>query len=354
MAGVPAATPYALRATRPRTRAVQRLARRCPPLGLDAVLADLDRTARPCAVPGEAAGKGFTWEPGDADDAGWFPQGIACLRGGSVLLVSWYAKRRRLRRERARISVVDRSDPAAPRYRHVELVVPRRRFGVLTLGAVPVHAGGIAVSGDLLLVADTLSGVRVFRLADLARAPAPGRWGVLDRLRGLAPRDADHVLPQLVACRMPLHARRRRLRWSFLSVTAAEGGPQLVVGEYRRRGSSPRLARYPLDRSTGLPAVDGRGRCAPLEVHDDQPVRMQGVAVHGGTWFASASTGEGNAGDLHVGAPGAWRRHRGVLPTGPEDLDWSRPGEELWCVSEWPGRRWVFPIAVGRWRPAGA
>ena len=76
---------------------------------------------------------------------------------------------------------------------------------------------------------------------------------------------------------------------------------------------------------------------------------MQGVAVHGSTWYVSASSGEGNPGDLHVGVPGRMHRHRGVLPTGPEDVDWSRPGEELWCLTEWPGRRWVFPIDVRRW-----
>ena len=76
---------------------------------------------------------------------------------------------------------------------------------------------------------------------------------------------------------------------------------------------------------------------------------MQGVAVHDSTWFVTASTGEGEPGDLHVGAPGAWRRHRGVLPTGPEDVDWSRPGEELWCVTEWPGRRWVLRVDATRW-----
>jgi hypothetical protein len=74
------------------------------------------------------------------------------------------------------------------------------------------------------------------------------------------------------------------------------------------------------------------------------------VAVHGSAWWLTASAGEGVPGDLYVGAPGAWSRHRGVLPTGPEDLDWSRPGEELWCASEWPGRRWVFPVAAGRWQ----
>ena len=349
--------PFALRVTRRRTRAVDRLGRRFPRVGLDGVLADLDRTATPCAVPGEAAGEGFTWEERDREDRSWFPQGVASVRDGSVLLVSWYGRRRRLRTEGARVTVVDRSDPAAPRYRHVLLVAPRRWLGVLTVRPVPVHAGGIAVSGDLLLVADTLFGLRVFALADLMRVPAATGEGLrhrlrtaLRRVRGLQRPGADAVLPQLLACRTPLRAGARRLRWSFVSVAAGTEGSSLVVGEYRRAGSSPRLARYPLDDRTGLPALDARGRCAPLEVHEDQPVRMQGVALHGGTWFATASTGEGNPGDLHVGAPGAWHRHRGVLPTGPEDLTWSRPGEELWCVSEWPGRRWVFPVEAGRWR----
>jgi hypothetical protein len=79
---------------------------------------------------------------------------------------------------------------------------------------------------------------------------------------------------------------------------------------------------------------------------------MQGVAVHGSTWVLSSSTGEGNPGDLYVGAPGRFRRHRGVLPPGPEDLDWARPGEQLWCATEWPGRRWLFTVELpGRGAP---
>ncbi len=139
------------------------------------------------------------------------------------------------------------------------------------------------------------------------------------------------------------------LRWSFLSVGQVEGRLSLVVGEYGRKGTSPRLARYPLDPATGLPELDADGLCAPLEVHTGQPHRMQGVAVDGATWWVSASSGEGNPGDLHVGAPGRFRRHKGVLPPGPEDLEWSRPGEQLWCVSEWPGARYVFPVEARRW-----
>ncbi len=327
-----------LRATGRRERRVERLSRRLLRTGFDGLLDDLDRVATPCAVPGRAAGDGFTWEPRDADDRWWWPQGVAATRSGRVLVVSWYAKRQRGRTQGSRISVVDRTDPDHPRYRHVLLVTARRR-PLVSVGAVPVHAGGIAVLGDLLYVADTLAGVRVFRLSDVLRT-RPGRTA----------RGYEHVLPQALALRVPLLSGTARLRYSFLSVGQVEGRLSLVAGEYRRAGAgSPRLVRYLLDPATGLPAFGADGRCPPVEVHEGQPPRMQGAAVHGSTWYVTASAGADRAGDLHVGAPGAFRRHRGVLPAGPEDLDWSRPGQELWCATEHPGRRWVFPVDAGRW-----
>ena len=353
---------YALRATRPRQQLVDDLGRRLQRVGLDGVLADLDRAGTACAVPGDAAGDGLTWEQGDRDDPRWWPQGVASVREGSVLLVSWYAKRRWLvRTQGSRLTVVDRTDPQHPRYRHVLLAVPRRGLGGASLGTVPVHAGGIAVRGDLLYVADTLFGVRVFRLADVVRIPrrrldAALPWAAAGtRTLGRRPTGGftaygyDYVLPQLRRLRVPRTAGRQRLWWSFLSVGDVDGQLSLVAGEYGRNGTAPRLVRYPLDAGTGLPLVGADGQCAPLEVHERQPHRMQGVAVDGSTWYVSASAGEDRHGDLHVGAPGRFQRHRGVLPPGPEDLDWSHPGQELWCVTEWPGRRWVFPIDVTRW-----
>lgn len=303
-------------------------------MGLADVLSDLDRTGTATEVPGDAAGRGFAWEPRDDGDARWWPQGVACLQGEDVLLVSWYAKRRGLDPvPGARVSVVDRSDPERPRYRHVLLVSPRRPL-LPGLGAVRVHAGGIAVLGGLLYVADTFAGVRIFRLDDVLRAARP--------------EGPEYVLPQWRRLRVPRHLGPH-LRYSFLSVGQVEGRLSLVVGEYRRAGSTPRLVRYPLDPATGLPQFDDDGWCPPLEVHGQQPPRMQGVAVDRTTWYVSASSGRGRPGDLHVGVPGAFRRHRGVLPTAPEDLDWSVPGRRLWCASEWPGSRWVFPVDAEGW-----
>ena len=337
-----AGTPYALVATRSRAGVVGRwTARRCR-AGLDGVLADLDRAGEPCPVPGEAAGNGFTWDAVDRDDPNWWPQGVASVRSGDVLIVSWYAKGRGPGGAGGtRISVVDLTDRDHPRYRHVLLLAPRRLPWFPTMGTVRVHAGGIAVCGDLLYVADTVLGVRIFHLGDVTRVHRSRRSG------------HTYVLPQLTTFRVPLGSGRGRLRHSFLSTGDVAGRPNLVVGEYRRKGGSPRLARYPLDPGTCLPAVDDSGRVAPLAVHERQPDRMQGAAVHGSSWWVTASAGEGVAGDLYVGSPGEWVRHRGVLPTGPEDLGWSRPGEELWCVSEWPGRRWVFTVDTRRRPGAG-
>ncbi|MGQ7296903.1 hypothetical protein [Quadrisphaera sp. KR29] len=307
-------------------------------------------------LPGDLTGDGLTWAADDAADSTWWPQGVAALEGGRVLLVGWYERptgpwwRRRV--PRSRVSVLDRSDPARPRYAHVELVVGHHRpLGWLRpLGAVPVHAGGLAVvappgGSRLLLVADTLFGLRVFALDDLRRAPtAPGgapRW----------------VLPQRRAVRAPLLRAglgASRFRFSFTGAghLGAEG-PVLVSGEYRRAGQrgpggAPRLVAHRLDPRTGLPLG------APLAVHPDQPPRMQGVALlppaapgAGPTWVVSASAGHERCGDLHVGAPGAWRTHRGALPPGCEDLDPADPADPrsvLWGASEHPGRRWVFPV----------
>ena len=357
MSAMGAASPFALAPTGLRAHLVDRLGERLRRAGLDGVLGQLDRVAERCQVPGEAAGEGFTWDDVDRSDPSWWPQGVAALDSGNVLLVSWYAKRGRfLRTPGSRISVVDRTRPGDPRYGHVLLVVPRRPLGVLLMGRVRVHAGGIAVHGGHLYVADTLFGVRVFRLHDLmqVRRPEPRRprMGVLRRSAGggFGRHGCDHVLPQLMAFRVPLRRGARRFRYSFLSIGDVAGRPNLVVGEYRRKAEGPpRLARYPLDPRTGLPVVGDQGRCAPVEVYEGQPSRMQGAAVHDSTWFVTASAGEGVDGDLYVGAPDRWHRHRGVLPSGPEALAWSRPGEELWCLSEAPGRRWVFPIATTAW-----
>jgi hypothetical protein len=252
------------------------------------VLTDLDRTGSGCDVPGEAAGRGFTWDEQDRSDPRWYPQGVASLRSGPLLLVSWYAVRRLGWTRGSRLTVVDRSDPERPRYRHVLLVEPRR---LRTFGRVPVHAGGIAVLGDLLYVADTRAGVRVFRLQDVLHLP-PRPLDALLPWAGAGTRTLGrrltgghtaygfpYVLPQLLRLRLSPEPGGRPLRYSFVFVGPVDGpalpggrrvrpqGQQPAVGAVRRRrrdrpaGPQPvRALRAAGGPPAGAAADAGRGR----------------------------------------------------------------------------------------------
>ncbi|GAA1735552.1 hypothetical protein [Aeromicrobium alkaliterrae] len=327
------------------------LASRARRVGIDGVLGRLDRVGSWTSVPGEAAEDGLTWDERDAQTRRWFPQGITTrfdptgddADGRRVLLTSWYGHGALgYAVLGSRISVVDLAAEDAPRYAHVRLVDERRVAGLRGLTRVPVHAGGLAWYGPHLFVAASGGGLRVFRVADVERLRLrSGSW-----LRG---RGTRHVLPQAGAYASE-QDEGPRMTYSFLSVERGVDVDHLVAGEYGRkdRTGRHRLLRFALDRETGLLATDADGRAHPVEAGEGVP-RMQGATVVDGTWFVTASAGEGNPGDLWVGRPGALERHRGVLPTGPEDIT-SWPGtDRLWSLTEWPGRRWVYAVDAGAW-----
>ncbi|EFQ82203.1 hypothetical protein HMPREF0063_12727 [Aeromicrobium marinum DSM 15272] len=319
-------------------------------VGLRGVLGDLHRRATPTDVPGRAAGTGLTWEARDRASTRWYPQGITTSAdaygpdsGGqgtfddrSVVVTSWYARgfvgRVFLG---SRLSVLDVTDPDV-RYRHVLLVEPRRLGPVRWLHPVRVHAGGIVWYGDHLFVAGSASGIRVFALDAVERARVP--W-----------RGYRYLLPQVTRYVAEHDRGTRPMTYSFMSLDRSGPTDHLVVGEYGRAGGSHRLMRYALDRATHLLAHDEEELARPVEQFERQVPRMQGAAVVDGTWVVTASAGEGNPGDLWVGRPDAFVRHRGVLPTGPEDITWWPQRGELWSLTEWPGRRWVYPVDARRW-----
>nr|WP_254451033.1 GNAT family N-acetyltransferase [Aeromicrobium stalagmiti] len=320
-------------------------------VGLRGVLSDLNRTASHTDVPAEAAAYGMAWQHDDQTTERWFPQGITTsadaygpeptggmFEGHDVVLASWYGKGRLGRRLGSRLSVIDWHDDQPPRYRHVLLVEPRRRWGFLWLRRVKIHAGGIVWYGDHLFVAGSSSGIRVFRLDDLVR--------VGNRLRAAGYR---YVLPQLTVYAAEHDSGAGPLTYSFMSLDRAGTDDHLVAGEYGRKGGSHRLISYAIDRGTGLLRSDDRGTSVATEMHDRQVARMQGAVVADGRWVVTSSNGEGLPGDLWVGSPGAFTRHRGVLPTGPEDITYLPQRRQLWSLTEWPGRRWVYAIEADRW-----
>ena len=149
------------------------------PVGVDGVLADLNRQARRTFLLGRwrlgrAVDWGFAFDRQDRGDPRWWPQGISTsadasdtedIGGKHVLVVSWYAKDE----SGVRVTFVDL---ASLRYRHVLLVVPvLDEHGMLVLRPLRVHAGGIVWNGPYLHVAATARGLMTCKVDDIMRVP---------------------------------------------------------------------------------------------------------------------------------------------------------------------------------------
>jgi hypothetical protein len=269
-------------------------------VGLHGVLASRGRRARRVTAPGSLVASAFRWSGLDRWTQRWWPQGIAVgiFDGMPLAIVSWFSKERRGRDLGARITMVDLD---RLRYHHVRLVDGP------DLTPVSVHAGGIIWSGDRLLVAATLGGVREFRMSGIQRRGC-GRF----------------VLPQVAQ-----HKPAEKFRFSFL----AEGSDGMVTGEYTTRDDG-RLAGF----------VVGDGVASVSDLHTPTVPEMQGVVLIGGVWAVTSSRGDKQNGDLWTGKRGSLVRHEGALPPGPEDLAWWPERGQLWGATEHPGQRWVYAI----------
>jgi hypothetical protein len=336
---------YELRGESSDARLIDELAVVHPRIGLEGLLGRRGTRAWPGRVPAEAAIEGFRWGLFDGWSARWWPQGVEVLsdeshgghggHGDGILVVSWFAQEVRGTSQGARITVIDRRDPARPRYHHVLLVEPTRDTeGRISMEPVHVHAGGLARVGHRLFVAATLGGLRVFDVRDILR------------VTGRAPFGYRCVLPQTGWQRLQGGRGEERMRFSFVSVERGGSDDEhLIVGEFGPHESGRRLGRIPVVE------LDSAETTAVTGVQEPGIPRMQGAAVIDGTWFVSASNGI-QPGDLWVGTGERWTRHRHVLPPGPEDLTATHDGARLWSLCEYPRRRWVYAMDPERWRGA--
>ena len=327
-------------------------------VGLRRLLADPGRRGGPTAPlpfwpPGRAVHRAFTWDRADRFTRRWYPQGISSsadasatetVEGRRLLAVTWYAKDLGAGSHGSRVSFIDLEDH---RYRHVLLVVPRlRRDGSVQVEPLRVHAGGLVWAGDHLHVAATARGFVSFRLDDLMRVPDeragdPGLIGVAGgRVSSYGYR---YLLPARFTYAGSADDGHPRLRHSFLSLDRASTPPQLVAGEYAADSDATRrLAHYPLDPETLLPETGADGISRPLLLDERGVTHTQGAVVARGRYYLTVSRGGWWRGTAYVGRPGAFRRYPRALPPGPEDIAWWPSTDELWSLTEHPGRRWVF------------
>jgi hypothetical protein len=138
------------------------------------------------------------------------------------------------------------------------------------------------------------------------------------------------------------------MRYSFLSLERRAAGPRLVAGEYGRRGATTRLVDFAIDPGSCLLDATEDGVAHPRSLSGGGVERMQGAVVVDGRWYVTASAGRYLRGSMYVGRPGAFRRRARVLPAGVEDLSYWPSRDELWSLTEYPGRRWVFAMDRAR------
>lgn len=327
---------------------------------LDDVRADLNRVGRAglsSATTTRLAGlspRGFRWTTGDDDVDYWYPQGItgsadAAIAGGSIpgslLLVAWYHKTTDATTRGVRLSLVDVSDLASPRYRHLLLVEPVEGAGGVTFTSAEydsggaLHAGGIAWIGDRIYVADTSQGLRVY---DLSRMFSPSRADDTTRIGIAGGRSDAHGYAYAVP-RVGRYVRAPgtcSVRFSFVARGDAGGAPALITGEYVSDTPNGRLVAWPLDTSTGLLA--GSGTAYAIGAAIGGQTRVQGGLRVGERWYMSSSSQDGSDGRLYVGRAGAASTSVAWI-YGCEDL-YLDASDRIWTVGEHPGRRDVVSI----------
>lgn len=326
-------------------------------VGLEGVLADLNRAARPAYAPGTAAAWAFRWDREDSLSARWWPQGITTsadhapqgsYAGREVVITTSYSKALKGVAKGARITVADVTDRQRVRYRHVLLVhAVLDEAGRADLRPVHAHAGGAVWHGPYLHVAATAKGLYTFHLDDIVAIPVVDRPTLLGRtdegrLSGFGHR---YVLPARTTLSASA-AGATALRYSFLSLSHETS--EILAGEYGRGDMTTRLVRFPVDPATSLPAADDVGVTVPVFLEHDGVQRMQGAVLAQGRLHVTTSAGRRSRGALWVGPPGGLRRHARALPVGPEDVCYWPARDELWSLTEYPGARLVFTLDRAR------
>lgn len=315
---------------------------------LSELLTDLNRSASVVRVPAPAAHWGFRWDDEDMRTQRWWPQGITTSAdhdeselydGRRVVMTSWYSKEFHGLHKGSRVTVVDLE---RLRYRHVLLVDAfTRDDGSLDVRPLKVHAGGIVWHGRYLHVAATARGIHTFRLDDLLRVGDLGDQDHVARTTGSF--GYRYLLPLRFTYDTVAGEADEPMRYSFISLGRAEGGVRLAAGEYGRARRTTRLADFAVDPRTSLLDVSRDGMARPLSL--GQGVEgMQGATLVDGRWYLNTSAGRYLRGSVYVGCPGAFRRHARALPIGVEDLAYWPSQDELWSLSEYPGRRHVFAM----------
>lgn len=337
-----------------------------PNVTIGAVADDANRTPSCDSAPSVTNRTAYyCWNDGDQDTSDWYPQGITTSSdaygegtydGKRINLVSWYDHAEDGIDKGVRISVSNLSASAsAPPYRHILLVEPSGTASTPSYKPVTVHAGGIMWYGNLLYVADTSGGFRVFDLDHLWQVSTGSSSAVGRQPDGSYHAfDYKYVLPQTAKFTDSTAGGYAQLQHSSVALDRTSSPDSVIVSEYRSAadidaGAQVRTIRVPIDYTNRYlkPASDGIIKAT--EAYRTDLESVQGSTAINGEFFFSQSDGSDHSnpdsdGDLHTfAAPsGSIVRHGNALTVGAEDLSYDPTRDYLWSLGEYPGYRWVY------------
>lgn len=337
-----------------------------PNVTMGAVADDANRTPSCDSAPSVTNRTAYyCWNDGDQDTSDWYPQGITTSSdaygegtydGKRINLVSWYDHAEDGIDKGVRISVSNLSASAsAPPYRHILLVEPSGTASTPSYKPVTVHAGGIMWYGNLLYVADTSGGFRVFDLDHLWQVSTGSSSAVGRQPDGSYHAfDYKYVLPQTAKFTDSTAGGYAQLQHSSVALDRTSSPDSVIVSEYRSAadidaGAQVRTIRVPIDYTNRYlkPASDGIIKAT--EAYRTDLESVQGSTAINGEFFFSQSDGSDHSnpdsdGDLHTfAAPsGSIVRHGNALTVGAEDLSYDPTRDYLWSLGEYPGYRWVY------------
>lgn len=337
-----------------------------PNVTMGAVADDANRTPSCGSAPSVTNRTAYyCWNAGDQNTPDWYPQGITTSSdalgegtygGKRINLVSWYDHAEDGIDKGVRISVSNLSASAsAPPYRHILLVEPSGTTSAPSYKAVNVHAGGIMWYGNLLYVADTSGGFRVFDLDHLWQVSTGSSSAIGRQSDGSYHAfDYKYVLPQTAKFTDSPAGGYAQLQHSSVSLDRTSSPDSVIVSEYRSAadvdaGAQVRTIRVPIDYTNRYlkPASDGIIKAT--EAYRTDLESVQGSTAINGEFFFSQSDGSDHStpdsdGDLHTfAAPsGSIVRHGNALTVGAEDLSYDPARDYLWSLGEYPGYRWVY------------
>jgi hypothetical protein len=325
------------RATGDLAEGADKLAGEIGSTAVEAVLANANRRG---TNKGAAAAMGsmnprppiwYAFDNGDQNTPDWYPQGLTGSDdsggiGVPAFMISWYFKPTAGERG-IRVSFFS---PQTLKYQHALLVLAKPDG---SYGPINIHAGGIACHGDLLYVADTVRGLRVFDLRhildlrtaqkDLGDPDRIGRHG--GKLHAFGYR---YIVPQTDFWRVT----QAGPRFSYVAIDRSGDTPRLITGEYREGDGNGWVARWPLDMEGG----------APEDAYITGQEKIQGAVSYDGKWYLSQAVNATTNGRLRV-FDGDTLTTR-PFPIGPEDL--TVQDGMLWSVTEFRNKRTIFAVPL--------